>query len=267
MTPQERLIETAKAEIGYIEKESNSQLDSKTANAGDNNYTKYARDLDNLGDVYNGRKNGYDWCDVFVDWCFITTFGEEIGMKLLCQAYKGVGAGCNWSAGYYKAKGQFHKADPQPGDQIFYDWDLDGSADHTGIVTEVKGGCVYTVEGNTTGPNTSASVMCSEKCRDLNYRYIFGYGRPDWNLVQEDDDDMLTYEQWKEYMDKYRKEHQDNDSGNWSEADRQWAINNELVKGNGQEIDGVPNYCWEDFATREALIAVLHRFAEQRGLE
>ena len=58
MTPAERVIATARAEIGYIEKETNSQLDDKTANPGDSNWNKYARDLDALGIVYNGRKNG-----------------------------------------------------------------------------------------------------------------------------------------------------------------------------------------------------------------
>ena len=44
----ERLIATAMAEEGYLEKASNSQLDSKTANAGSNNYTKYARAKSNF---------------------------------------------------------------------------------------------------------------------------------------------------------------------------------------------------------------------------
>ena len=50
------IINLAKEEAGYIEKATNSQLDSKTANAGNGNYTKYARDLYNAG-YYNGNKN------------------------------------------------------------------------------------------------------------------------------------------------------------------------------------------------------------------
>lgn len=119
MKPVERLLATARAEIGYIEKDTNAQLDDKTANAGDGNWNKYARDLDALGVVYNGKKNGYAWCDIFTDWCFIQTFGLELGLQLLCQAKKGVGAGCSGSANYYKQKGQFHTSGPQPGDQIF----------------------------------------------------------------------------------------------------------------------------------------------------
>ena len=114
LTAIERLIATAKAEEGYLEKATNAQLDSKTANAGSNNWTKYARDLDNIGNIYNGKKNGYAWCDVFVDWCFIKTFGVDLAMKLLCQPYGGAGAGCTYSVQYYKQKGQFHKAILRP---------------------------------------------------------------------------------------------------------------------------------------------------------
>ena len=40
-----QLVEIATAEIGYHEKASNANLDSKTANSGSKNYTKYGRDL------------------------------------------------------------------------------------------------------------------------------------------------------------------------------------------------------------------------------
>lgn len=56
----DELIEVLEAEIGYIEKESNSQLDNKTANAGENNYTKY-------GKWYGC--NGVAWCAQFQSWC------------------------------------------------------------------------------------------------------------------------------------------------------------------------------------------------------
>ena len=70
--------------------------------------------MDALDIVYNGDKNGYAWCDIFVDWCFIYTFGLELGMALLCQAKEGLGAGCTYSARYYEEKGQFHTS-PRPG--------------------------------------------------------------------------------------------------------------------------------------------------------
>ena len=36
-----KVLEIALAEVGYLEKKSAKDLDSKTANAGYNNYTKY----------------------------------------------------------------------------------------------------------------------------------------------------------------------------------------------------------------------------------
>lgn len=177
MTPQERLIATAQDQDGYLGKKSNDQLDDPKANAG-GKYNKFARDLDALGDFYNGKKNGFDWCDVFVDWCYASTFGRDIAQKLLCQPDKSLGAGTGYSLDYYKAKGRFFTA-PQPGDQIFF-----GDAKstwHTGIVTEVKGGYVYTEEGNAGAP--SAVRSCKYP---LNYSTIKGYGRPDWSLVPED---------------------------------------------------------------------------------
>ena len=52
------LIKTALAEVGYHEKKTNSQLESKTANSGGNNYTKYANYIDkNCPSFYNAKKN------------------------------------------------------------------------------------------------------------------------------------------------------------------------------------------------------------------
>lgn len=268
MTAIDRVIATARAEIGYIEKESNSQLDSPTANPGDNNWNKYARDLDALDVVYNGDKNGYAWCDIFVDWCFIYTFGLEVGMALLCQAKEGLGAGCTYSARYYKDKGQFYTSNPQAGDQIFFTNDGGKTMYHTGLVVKVSGGRVYTIEGNT---SSAAGVAPNGGCvRDKSYplgaSYIGGYGRPDYSIVPEEDDEMLTYEQWKEYMTQYRKELQDNDCGDWSKEAREWAIRVGLFAGSGTASDGQPNYMWQDQLTREQAAMLFYRFAQDHGL-
>jgi len=62
-------------------------------------------------------------------------------------------------------------------------------------------------------------------------------------------------------MSEYRKTLQDNDSGSWSEKDRNWAIGKKLFSGSGT-INGVPNYMWHDFLTREQAAVVLHRLYE-----
>ena len=60
-----------------------------------------------------------------------------------------------------------------PGDAIFFDWDLDGTADHVGIVIGTDGSRVYTVEGN-------SGDACKIKSYDLNYECIKGYGLMNW---------------------------------------------------------------------------------------
>lgn len=166
-----KVIAVAVAEIGYKEKASNSQLDTPSANAGSANYTKYARDFDTLyPNWYNGKKNGFAWCDMFVDWCFLTAFGYEKALSLLCQPEKSAGAGCTYSAGYYKAKGQFYTSDPKPGDQIFFGTSI-SNCTHTGIVEKADGSKVYTIEGNT-------SDQVARRTYALNDSTIVGYGRP-----------------------------------------------------------------------------------------
>ena len=161
-----KLLAIARAEIGYKEKETNASLDNKTANAGDNNWTKYARDLHAAG-YYQANKNGYAWCDVFVDWCFLQLCGGDPvkAQELICQTGP-YGAGCKFSAQYYKQAGRFHTDNPQPGDQIFFD-----NYAHTGIVEKIANGTVYTIEGNT-------SNQVKDRTYALGSSKIDGYGRP-----------------------------------------------------------------------------------------
>lgn len=171
------LIKIAQNEVGYLEKKSNNQLDSDTANAGYSNYTKYARDLNKAG-YYNGNKNGYAWCDVFVDWLFYQLCGKDAkkAEHMICQTGD-YGAGCTYSMGYYKKAGRFHSS-PKPGDQIFFGSGSNSS--HTGIVEKVENGKVYTIEGNTSG---ASGVVANgggvfRKSYALSYKKILGYGRP-----------------------------------------------------------------------------------------
>lgn len=173
----EKLLQIAEAEVGYVEKASNSQLDSKTANPGSNNYTKYARDLDAIPGFYNGKKNGYAWCDVFVDWLFVQAFGVDRAKALLNHGT--CGAGCYFSAQYFKNIKRFFTSAPQAGDQIFFK-DASGSMCHTGIVYKVDSSKVYTIEGNT---SSAAGVVANGGCVArkeyvIGYSRIAGYGRP-----------------------------------------------------------------------------------------
>lgn len=182
-TTPEKVIAVALSYVGYLEKASNSQLDDFQANAGSGNFTKFARDLDAIPGFYNGKKQGFSWCDVAHDAWHVYAFGVEAAKKLLCQPSKSLGAGCGYSASYFKTKGQFHKSCPRPGDQIFFG--NSQSVDHTGLVYKVDNLYVYTVEGNT---SPQAGVVSNgggvyKKQYALNYNRIYGYGRPDYDNV------------------------------------------------------------------------------------
>ena len=158
MYDKQKVIDLALHEVGYHE-------------VG-NNRTKYAEELDAIHGFYNGGKNGYAWCDVFVDWCFVKCYGVVGAKELLCQPDNSCGAGCLYSAQYFAAKGRFRHS-PEPGDQIFFTY-AEGEVSHTGIVVEVTGYSVVTVEGNT-------SDMVAKRSYALSDARIYGYGHPDWD--------------------------------------------------------------------------------------
>ena len=185
-----KLIEIAKKEVGYLEKKSNSNLDSKTANAGTNNYTKYARDLDNIKGFYNGKKNGYAWCDMFVDWCFVQAFGVTRAKQLLNHGT--LGAGCKYSMEYYKKAKQFYTT-PKVGDQIFFK--KGDSITHTGLVHKVDSKKVYTIEGNTSSDSgvVANGGSVNDKSYPLGASYIAGYGRPNYKTTTPKTETKYVY--------------------------------------------------------------------------
>lgn len=171
-----KALSTANAEIGYLEKKSNSYLDDKTKNAGSNNYTKYARDLVSwIGSPY---AQGQAWCDMFVDWVMIKSFGKDIAKKMI----GGWSAYTPTSAQYYKNMGRWYTT-PKVGDQIFFK--NSSRICHTGIVYGVDKSYVYTIEGNTSGASgvvANGGGVCQKKYV-INYKNIAGYGRPKYELV------------------------------------------------------------------------------------
>lgn len=178
-----KLIACAKSEVGYLEKRSNSQLNDPKANAGSNNWNKYAAFIDSTyPNFYNGKKNGFAWCDVFVDWCFLQCFGYEKTLKLLCADEKSTGAGCSYSARFFRSKGQFFNS-PKVGDQVFFGQLYNEG--HTGIVIAVEGDFITTVEGNTSamaGVDANGDGVYMKRY-NTKTQYIPGYGRPDWSIV------------------------------------------------------------------------------------
>ena len=168
-----QLVAIAEAEIGYHEKASNSNLDSKTANSGNKNFTKYGRDLFNAG-FFNGNKNGFDWCAQFPTWCVWKLTGKNKNKTeyILCVGGD-LSAGCGFALKYYKQAGRFDKT-PKVGDQIFFKYNLNDTsytADHTGIVVRVTDKLVETIEGNSGNEVKRKAYQRTDKT-------IIGYGHP-----------------------------------------------------------------------------------------
>ena len=155
----EKVIEVAKGELGYLEKKSNSQLDSKTGNAGYNNYTKYWRDV-------KPEWNGDYWCACFVTWVFQTALGKERAKELL-KHYPYVY--CPTLAGLFTKY-----TTPQVGDIVIF-W-KNGAYAHTGIVIAVNGNTFTTIEGNTSGassvvPNGGGVCQKTYNLKDVNAKF------------------------------------------------------------------------------------------------
>lgn len=185
-----KVLEVAFQQDGYLEKKTNDlrYLYDKTANAGSNNWNKFAHELDKT-DIYNGKKNGYAWCDIFVDWCFMTAYGIDKAQQITFQPNGGCGAGCTYSMRYYAWQNRFDK-NPQPGDQIFFTNDGGNTSYHTGLVYKVEGNYVYTIEGNTSSaPGVVENGGCVRmKSYPKSATYIAGYGHPDYSLVKDIED-------------------------------------------------------------------------------
>ena len=113
-----------------------------------------------------GFNSRVEWCACFVSWCYGQR-GLSEPRFAGCQSQ-----GIPWfqSHGQWGARGYDNLT---PGDAIFFDWDMDGSADHVGIVIGTDGSRVYTVEGN-------SGDACKIRSYDVNYECIKGYGLMNW---------------------------------------------------------------------------------------
>lgn len=164
------VINIALAEVGYLEKATNANLDDKTANAGSNNYTKYWRDI---YPAYQGQP----WCACFVTWVFVIAFGKAMAQKLL-KHYPYVY--CPTMADLFTLN-----ANPKVGDIVIFKHS--GVFTHTGIVIKVSGDQFWTVEGNTSGGSTiiaNGGAVCKKTYFNSNLpgtKFI----TPDYSKVQE----------------------------------------------------------------------------------
>lgn len=183
MTAIEKLIQIAKSEVGYLEKNSNTNLDDKTANAGSGNYTKYWRDIK---PAYQGQP----WCACFVTWCFVKAFGEDNAKKLL-KHYPYVY--CPTMADLFTLN-----ANPKVGDIVIFK--RSGEFVHTGIVTYVNGDYFKTIEGNTSGGSTIVANGGGVFEKSYYNSNLPGtkFCTPDYSIIESEDEKQM--EQLKEII-------------------------------------------------------------------
>lgn len=138
----EKIIEVAKAEIGYLEKQykyrnNDSILYHKTNGAGADNITKYWKET-------KPEWNGSAWCADWITWVFQTALGKQRATELL-EHYPYV---------YCPTLGaKFTKySNPKVGDIVLFK--KNGVFAHTGLVIAVDGDKFTTIEGNTSGASS-----------------------------------------------------------------------------------------------------------------
>lgn len=155
------ILYVAKNEVGYCEKKTNESLDSKTANAGDGNFTKY-------GEWYG--LNGDKWCAIFVSWCANQASVSTNTIPKFALTEDGMKEFQSW--GKFEDSIEYGGSyTPQPGD-IFFLANSATDTYHTGIVVSVSGNTMTCVEGNTTND------MVEIKTRKLTATSLRGFGKP-----------------------------------------------------------------------------------------
>ena len=163
-----KLLSYAMDQLGYRE-------------SGDN-WNKYAA-MPEMTELLGWDAQNQPWCNIFVNACFISCFGLEIGAAMLYQPIGSGSALCRASADFFKTAGAWidRGRTPDPGDVIFFY--RSGEINHMGIVSRVAGGSVITIEGN-------SGDSVAERCYSVGDGGIAGYGRPDWTAVEGKDNDV-----------------------------------------------------------------------------
>ena len=173
LTPETAIravIKIAQDEVGYLEKRSDAELDSKTGNAGDGNYTKYWRDI-------KPEWQGQPWCACFVTWIFQKAFGKEKTESILKH----------YPYTYVPTLASLftNNSNPEVGDIVMF-WN-GNEFSHTGIVIDVQGDLFVTIEGNT-APNTGIVDNGDGVYQKQYYNSNMTgtkFARPDYSLVTE----------------------------------------------------------------------------------
>ena len=153
----------------YLEKRTNAYLDDFQKNAGYNNYTKFARDVNSWGQP---GCQGQPWCAEYQFWKLVNVLGITRALQIMGGGFYN----CESITNHAKANGTWHNY-PKVGALVIF---RNGS--HVGSVRSFNGSVVYTNEGNT---SSVAGVVANggtvrNKSYSINDSDIDGYVWIDW---------------------------------------------------------------------------------------
>ena len=188
----------------------------------------------------------YPWCMAFVQWVIAQAGGKAPVRTASCGSLmRGAKKAGEWVTGEYQA-----------GDVLIYDLPGGAETDHCGICESCDGSTVTAIEGNTSVSDASNGGEVRRMTRKVSL--VKGAWRPNY---EEEEEEMLTYEQFKAYMDQYMAERGDLPDVNWGEEwqnAKHWAEEETgLIKGDTQ---GKKMYL--AFPTRQQLIMFLYRLKD-----
>lgn len=167
--------------IPYLEKRSAAYLDDFQRNAGYNNYTKFARDVNSWGQP---GCQGQPWCAVYQFW----KLTKALGLKTALQIMGGGFYNCRNVIRHAQSKETWKKA-PKKGALIIF---RNGS--HIGSVNKYDTQYVYTNEGNTSstpGVVVNGGSCCNKKYK-LNAPVIDGYVWIDYGAEEQTSTDTAV---------------------------------------------------------------------------
>ena len=139
----------------YLEKATLVYLDDFQRNAGYNNYTKFARDVNSWGQQ---GCQGQPWCAVYQFWKLVKVFGLKKALQIMGGGFYN----CQSVTRHAKENGTWKKT-PKKGALITF-----RNSAHIGSVRTYDAKYVYTNEGNT---SSAAGVVANGgSCRNKKYK-------------------------------------------------------------------------------------------------
>lgn len=167
--------------IPYLEKRSAAYLDDFQRNAGYNNYTKFARDVNSWGQP---GCQGQPWCAVYQFWKLTKVLGLKTALRIMGGGFYN----CRNVTRHAQSKETWKKA-PKKGALIIF---RNGS--HIGSVNKYDTQYVYTNEGNTS--STPGVVVNGGSCRNKKYKLnapvIDGYVWIDYGAEEQTSTDTAV---------------------------------------------------------------------------